>query len=548
MVTIERESALSRAFGRPSGPIANQLIPMPQAAVQVSNGGRTAISTTFDGGKFYGGYGDTKILFKDYWTLRRRSMEAFETNLYARGLIRRWVRNVINTGLSPECTPEATILGMSQDEMEVFADDVEIRFGLWAKNKRVCDSEQRRTFGKIQAEAERQGLIEGDVLVVLKLDRKTGIPRVQLISGSTVTTPVDQREVVKGNEVKHGVEVDPMGRHVAFFVQQKDGKHKRIPARGPRSGRRIAWLYSPIDKTMCETRGTPLLAIVLQSLKEIDRYRDSVQRKAVVNSTLAMFLEKGEDKPGSGSFAAGATRKNAVQAVAPETGDRREIQSISFDVPGIVMSELQHGEIPRGFGNDGIDEKFGDVEDTIVSAISWALEIPPEIARLSFSSNYSASQAAINEFKNFLNSKRTDTGDDFCQPIFEEWLISEALSGRVVAPGFLDAYRDPRRQTEFSAWTLTDWIGVIKPSADMGKTVKAYAQMVDQGWMTNARASREVTGMKYSRVQKGLAAEREKSRELGLLDEGQAVDGASAMADRLEDSVEKIENAIADIG
>lgn len=517
MVTITQNTPLSQTFGAPSGPVAAELVPMPKAYSGGGSSGRAAINTDWDGGKFYGGYGDTKILFKNYWALRKRSREAFETNIYARGMIRRWVRNVINTGLTLECQPEASIIGLPQEEIENWSEDVEIRFGLWGKSKKSCDATEKSTFGKIQAMAEREALLEGDVLVVLKVDQRSGSPKVQLVSGGLVQTPLDQSQVRKGNEIKHGVEVDPLGRHVAFYVQQKDNTFKRIPAYGERSGRRIAWLYSPIDMTMCETRGTPLLGIVLQSLKEVDRYRDSVQRKAVVNSLLAMFIEKTQDKPGSGSFAAGATRKGQVTATAPETGEKRTVNNIAFDIPGITLTELQHGEVPRGFGNEGIDEKFADMEKAIIQAVAWALEIPPEIATLSFSSNYAASQAAINEYKNFLNSKRTDTGDDFCQPIFEEWLLAETLAGRIVAPGLLEAYRDPNLTSVYSAWVLSDWIGVIKPSADMGKTVKAYAQIVEQGWMTNARASREVTGMKYSRTQKGLASEKKRSIELGLI-------------------------------
>jgi hypothetical protein len=46
-----------------------------------------------DGSKFAGGFGVTELLLADYWTLRQRSSQLFEQNLYARGLIRRLVTN-----------------------------------------------------------------------------------------------------------------------------------------------------------------------------------------------------------------------------------------------------------------------------------------------------------------------------------------------------------------------------------------------------------------------------------------------------------------------
>ena len=39
-----------------------------------------------------------------------------------------------------------------------------------------------------------------------------------------------------------------------------------------------------------------MLSVILQSLKEIDRYRDATQRKAAINAILAMFIKKTQDK------------------------------------------------------------------------------------------------------------------------------------------------------------------------------------------------------------------------------------------------------------
>jgi capsid protein len=84
-----------------------------------------------------------------------------------------------------------------------------------------------------------------------------------------------------------------MGRHVAYWVSQKG--HVEALAR---VGREVwappSWLVYGTDKRFDHVRGKPILSLVLQSLKEIDRYRDSTQRKALVLSMLAMFVAKGE--------------------------------------------------------------------------------------------------------------------------------------------------------------------------------------------------------------------------------------------------------------
>lgn len=65
----------------------------------------------WDGSKFTGSLGPvSESTFVDYWTLRRRSMNLFKTNIYARGVIRRLVWNEINTGLVVTPTPKASVL------------------------------------------------------------------------------------------------------------------------------------------------------------------------------------------------------------------------------------------------------------------------------------------------------------------------------------------------------------------------------------------------------------------------------------------------------
>lgn len=464
----------------------------------------------YDGEKFTGGFGETEFLTADYWTLRARSTQLFRTNLYARGLIRRLVTNEINTGLHLEAVPDETILGREEDSLADWAEHVENRFHIWEKSPRLCDHREQETFGGLQAAARAEALISGDVLVVLRQDRRTELPRIQLISGSAVQSPTDARPR-RGNRIEHGVELDELGRHVAFWVTQRDGSSKRLPAWGERSGRRIAWLIYGTDKRLDDVRGEPILSLFLQSLREIDRYRDSVQRKAVINSMLAMFVKKSEPSMGTPSITGGAVRRGMVTDVAPD-GTPRTFQAAEL-IPGLVIDELSPGEEPVGFPSHGTDEKFGDFEEAIIQSFAWANEVPPEILRLAFSNNYSASQAAINEFKIYLNRVRTSFGEKFCHPIYEEWLISEALSGRIDAPGLLEAWRDPALYDVYGAWVAGDWSGHIKPSTDVFKQARGYKLLLDEGLITRDRAARELTGTKYSKNAKKLRRENQELRD-----------------------------------
>lgn len=354
-----------------------------------------------------------------------------------------------------------------------------------------------------------EALLAGDVLCVLMNDRATGLPRIKLIDGQSVRTPSTPPR--KGHVIQEGVELDPQGRQVAYWIVQEDGTQKRLPAWGEKSGRRLAWLVYGTEKRDHETRGTPMLALVLQSLNEIDRYRDSVQRKATINSMLAMFIQKDEERAGTRPLGGAAVKRSSMQAVSDD-GIARTFQA-QEQVPGMTFDELQFGEKPMGFGNNGTDEKFGEFEESIVQAMAWHFEMPPEIMRLAFSSNYSASQAAINEFKMYLNRVRTDFGEQFCKPIYQEWLVAQVLTSRIDAPELLAVRHEPSKYDVYGAWISSEWAGHIKPSTDIVKQAKGYEALIEMGGISRDLMSKELTGTKFSKNVKKLAKENEQLAE-----------------------------------
>jgi lambda family phage portal protein len=486
----------------------------PAAMVVASSVGPAPVRLGIhDGEKYAGGFGITELLSADYWTLRTRSTQLFKQNLYARGIIRRLVTNIINTGLALEATPDEQILGVELDSLGDWAEMVENRFHLWERSPNLCDHLELEAFGALQASAKRTALVSGDVLVVMLQDKRTGLPRVRLVDGSRVQSPFGlgplDPKVAPGHVVKHGVELDREGRHVAYWLTSVDDatgqrRIERLPRVGP-TGRRLAWLVYGTDKLLDEVRGEPLLSIILQSLREVDRYRDAVQRKAAINAIVAMFIKKEQQTVGTRPITGGAQLRGS--AVAQSSTGAPKAYRFTEMIPGAVLDELAPGEEPHGFPPTGTDEKFSDFEAAIVYAVAWALEIPPEILTLSFNSNYSASQAAINEFKLYLNPVRASWGDDFCQPIYTDWLISECLSGRITARGLLESWRDPMQYDRFTAWSVADWSGAIKPSVDLTKMAEGYEKLVAQGFLSRDRATRETTGTKFSKNVKKLERE-----------------------------------------
>jgi len=482
---------------------------LPAASASVSGLGSAPARYSFqDGDKFPGGFGPTELYFKDYWTLRQRSAQLFDSNLYAKGMIRRLVTNVINTGLTLEAFPEESLLGFEDGALDEWSEDTENRFRLWAQSPWLCDYYGQSTFAELQADVYREALIAGDALIVMREHPQARLPQIQIVSGDRVRSPMDYDR--RRGKIHYGVEFDRRGRHAAFHITNDEGGHDRIPAYGPRTGRRMAWLVYGTDNRCGAVRGDPLLSIIMQSLRELDRYRDSAQRKAVINSILAMFIKKDSDKQGTMPLTGGATRRDQV-VESSGTGERHF--DIEGQIPGLTLQELQEGETPEAFGSQGTDVNFPAFESAIVHAMAWANEIPAEIMTLAFQNNYSASQAAINEFKMFLNRERQRWGKGLCQPVYSDWLLSQVLLQRIEAPGFLGAWRDPLRHEEYAAWVQSDWSGAIKPSTDLVKQARGQSMLLDRGLTTHSRAAAEITGMSFNRIVKRLKRENQQLME-----------------------------------
>lgn len=520
---------LNRLVSRLYGPPAEasfEIMPalpvaLPTITVDMMGGGfgAPAVGGMWDGERYPGGFGITELLSLNYWELRARSAQLYRTNLYARGIIRRLVTTVVNVGLHLEAEPDPMVLGIDQSILSEWTTNTETRFHLWENSPALCDFKGQKTFGALQAQAKLAALVSGDVLVVLHQDALTGLPRVRLVDGSLVQSPFgytpDEPKLAAGHSILHGVERDGNGRPVAYWIVSSDAttperRMSRLACVGA-SGRKQAWLVLGTPSLLDEVRGEPILSILLQSLRELDRMRDAVQRKALLNGILSIFIKRDlpdvvATRPLTGG-GGGAVMRGAMSPALPGVPVPPRRFNIADRQPGVILEELAPGETPIGMSSTGTDIAFNAFEEGMISSMAWSLEIPPEILKLAFSANYSASQASIQQLKNFIAVARMQWGDDFCQPVYEAYLTSEVLTGRIKAPGFLEAWRDPMQFDVYAAWTLAAWPGMVIPALDILKNAKGYELLLEMGLITRDRAARETTGTKFTANVAALKAE-----------------------------------------
>lgn len=467
----------------------------------VATGNLAPISKSWDGEKFAGGFGATYDLEVDYYTMRMRSSQLFRQNLPAKGLIRRFVTNIIGTGLNAVCDIEHTIVDMDDDDVSAWSDVVESHFSIYATRKELTDYKCEHNLFELQEILEREALIDGDVLVICRIDKNTKLPNLQYVRGEYVSTPLN---VPKNRKVIDGVHVDSVtGKQLGYYVENTNSTdlkntHVYVKAYGDNSGRRVAWLHYGSERRNGDVRGEPLLGLILQSLKELDRYRDATLRKAVVNSIYAMFVQRDVDSKTIASKSLTKTTTHAQKPVEPT--DTANLNLTKFGEAGIVVDGLAPGETVQAHNPQGLGESYQQFEGAMINAIAWAYETPPEILKLSFNSNYSASQAARLEHNMFLQKERSKFSNQSLQPLYEEFVYSLLLVQTLENKELLDSWNKPDQWITKGAWLKVKWVGYVKPSVDPVKTVTAYGMMRDRNWITDEQVVSELSGGKYGRI------------------------------------------------
>lgn len=477
----------------PTPPAPVEESPSPSASAEYIS----PPSGSFDGSIFWqgiNGYID-EIGNLDYWTLRQRSASLFYTNMYARGMIRRYVTNVIHTGLRPEWRLNPDLLGITKERAKGLSKLLEQRYDLFCCSPEIVDAKGVRIEGELQAQIYLEAIINGDCLVINRQDPETGLPQIQIVNGDRVQTPLGHE---LDSDVVDGVRLDKRGRHLGYYVyqgtvDQPDDRYIYVPARGPKSGRKTAWLVYGCDKREDGVRGEPLLGIVIQGMNDISGFKGSSLLKAKINAMIVGSVKNTSGAVASLPLSSGAKRRTTEKT---DSSTNRTVK-LNQIAPGFFAEELAPGEEMQTYAVSGSDVNFGPFEAAIVAGMAWALQIPPEILTLSFNSNYSASQAALHEWNMFLGKERPRIASEHCQNLAEEWQVSESLSGKIDCPGFIEAYFNRQKYDVRRAWLRTEWIGSVKATTDMVKQGKGFEIQVRNGWNTNDRVARAINGTKY---------------------------------------------------
>lgn len=477
------------------------------------------------------GYNPRKLGYKadigaNLSTLRDRSADLAINTPVGTAAINTSTTHTVGAGLNVFPRPKFQILGISAEEARAWARKVRAEFDLWAESK-DCDIYRKNNLYDMQSIAYQGYLTDGDSFAVFR--RKPTTPdmpytlRLQLIEGNRVSNPLTDSTYVtgdptgvealnpdNGNRILNGVEIDTDGAIVAYWVSnQVPGEPitsmlttwARVEAYGKRTS--IPNVLQISNDTRPEQyRGVPYLAPVIETLKQVYRYTNAELTSAIIKSYFALF------------FTEAVTNSGSLNDMLADNGVDDPTEPV-VDVSEYNLGPGTLNALPKGVDVKSVDASnaqstFEVFSTQLIKQVGAALNQPYEVLMKNFNSSYSASRAAMLQAWEEYKLRRKWFARDFCQPIYEVWLMEAVANGRIEAPGFFD---DPLIR---KAWCNADWFGPTMSILDPVKDMNGSTLRVENGVSTREREAAEMTGTDLEENIAQLAFEKQLMEKYGM--------------------------------
>jgi lambda family phage portal protein len=523
---LSRQRGVAGATLQPRG--SDGRFVAPQAKV---NTGQLLSSSVFPGNRFgYGSYGASrrKVGLEEWHAfsgspdvdivanlplLRQRSRDLFMGAPLAAAAVLTLRVNAVGSGLKLMPQIDGAVLGKTKEEAAALNKFIADEFNLFADTPEV-DWNRRLKFAQLQDLVFTNQCISGDVLVTLPMKERMGgvyATKIRLIEADRVSNPWgagrNGETAAGGPLVFGGVELSEDGEVQAYWVAKRHPASavlgctiggnpildpedfERIPAFGPETGRPVAFLVGEMERPE-QRRAVPMFAKCLTELKNLSRYIESTTVQNVIKSYFTAFVTSA--MPSTEMFS-GLINDDAMTDLV-----QRNPYHVKLG-PGII-NWMRPGDQITFPIHAGPESEFEPYTTALCKFIGAALGIPFEVLLKQFNASYSASRASLLQFWGRVKVMRQMLVDQFCQPVFNAWLMEAVGAGKVQAPGF---FEDPR---VFRAWSRCSWSGASPGSIDPLKEIVAADKRVKLGISTLEREALEINGSDWreNALQQGL--------------------------------------------
>lgn len=471
----------------------------------------------------FGSDADSASLF-DLEDLRARARDADRNQPIAGGIVNTTVMNTVGIGLTPHARLDRDLLGMSEEEAAAWQKHVDWRWWLWAGSK-DCDIERKLTFNANCRLTLHARCVNGEAITLLPMVPCAGLSnplRLQAVEADRLSNPHRAPDSAK---MTGGKEKDQYGAPIAYHIMRghpgnllyaDPGKWvwDRYPAYNPETGLPNVLHYYRTERPG-QSRGIPMLAPVLEPLKDIAKMSKAELKRAVVSALFTVFLKGKGGQPVGLGFGGQPMLPGSGMSVTAGSGDlgNAAANNIALGFGSVVDlgdsgQEIQLAD-PK-LPNVNFDPFFV----SCVRQIGMRIGIPFEVVIKHYTASYSAAKAAIEDAFAFFMLMRAELIEDHCDPIRAVWFAQEVAQGTIYAPGF---FADPMLR---ALWLNCEWSGPAKPILDPVKEAVAAEKRSDLAITTLEQETAAMNGGDWNANVQQRGREEKLRRAAGLIREG----------------------------
>lgn len=446
-------------------------------------------------------------LHLNHKAIRQNARVMMQDSPQGRAIVQRKVDAVAHTGLMFESTPDAKILGITQESAGEWGRNVSNRFHLYSGDKKQHRSEtltfyqSHRLYSLFQ---ER----DNDVFVRLYYspDKNLQNPlqfefvEPDQIRGDAFTTSY-------GFQTREdGIIRDDRGRETGFkvWIRNKEGQYEEVDvqAKGPKSGR-LFMLHGYQPEYAGQGRGFSKLAPILQELENFQDFTSANIKQAINQAQIVGWVVPSKDEDTTPIFDANLTDFGAGPAGDNFSGEEAtddpsliagdfncySLPEATFGVPGSTfIQELTKGADIKLANPNAPSTGYDAFQNAFLTSLSSVTGMPLEMVHMKFGSNYAANRATLLLAYRVIEIERQEMASDYLDPFIEMWLSGEIAAGRISAPG----WSDPRLK---AAWLKSTWRGTGVPDIDPAKLAKARKDNLEIGATNVERESQQHSGL-----------------------------------------------------
>jgi lambda family phage portal protein len=475
--------------------------------------GKLASSTGFDGAQMQrrllawraSGESINSLMLQGGELQRARARQLVRTNPYASNAAASFAAHAVGCGIKPSSLVEDSAL---KDQIQ----------RLWLAWTDEADADGVTDFYGLQTMAARAMFEAGECFFRFRPrhhDDGLVVPlQVQMLSSEHL--PLSKCETLpNGNEIIFGIELDPIGRRVAYHFhrihpgdvrQRGGGETVRVPAE------QVLHVFHPIAEG--QIRGVPWVAPAMVRLWLLDQYDDAELDRKKVAAMFAGFV----------------TRPGPDDVMGEEAAQK--------DADGAALIGLQPGTMQLLL--PGEDIKFSDPADvggsyeafqyrTLLACCS-AMGVPyTNVTGDLRQANYSSLREGKLEFRRRIEQLQHGTLIfQLCRPVWQRWVRDAVLAGALELPGLAE---------NSARYLAVKWIPPKWDWVDPLKDRKAEIDAIEAGLKSRSDVI-ESEGYDAEEVDRRIAADHAREQELGL-SFGQKGQGQEPPASSASDAEER---------